>query len=187
MLIVHAGNRIDAPGRETPRFPAHAITGVRRRVLQLLSAVRPRLVVSAAASGADLIVLSCAQELHIPVAVYVPLPIEDFVRQSVVGSGDDWVKLFRDVIALARCGADASSVVVANLADHHEWWFEANNRLIALAQELGGDGEPLVALTIRPRSNGKKQSVTDHLADLAERVGAIVLTLDPLASDVLVG
>ena len=52
MILVHAGNRVDGPGRAgPPRFPEAQAEFVGWRLSRLLDVLRPRGVVSAAAAG----------------------------------------------------------------------------------------------------------------------------------------
>ena len=180
MLIVHAGNRIDVPGRATDRFPARQVAIVGESVRQLLATLRPTGVVSAAAAGADLIVLRLAQELAIPVHVLMPIDRDEFMRQSVLDNGQGWVAEFDQVLARAEVDPH-SDVVTMELDADGEWFHEANVRLLDLATRLAheaGDA-PLLAFTIRPRPGDDRPSVTDQFADLAAQAGVLVLTLDP--------
>ena len=51
MLLVHAGNRVDGPGRPGRRFPADHVADVRTRVARLLAALRPEAVVSSSSTA----------------------------------------------------------------------------------------------------------------------------------------
>lgn len=180
MLIVHAGNRIDAPGRATARFPASRVTAVAARVQQLFATLQPTRVISNAAAGADLIVLRTAQSMGIPVHVLMPIERGEFQRQSVIDSGADWVTEFNAVVANADADPH-SDVVPVDLDANGEWYYDANLRLLELATRLAAEADdaPLLAFTIRPMPTGVRPSVTDHFADLAEQAGVLVLTLDP--------
>src|SRR3954463_10142053 len=78
MLLVHAGNRVDAPDRADPRFPLEHLHDVHLRIGRLLAALSPRGVVSSAAAGADLIVLEEAASRGIPIHVVLPLVAPEF-------------------------------------------------------------------------------------------------------------
>jgi len=86
MWIVHAGNRIDAPDRAVPRFPAGNVEWFERRLRRFLGELRPTGVVSAAAAGADLLMLDVANELGIRIEIVLPLPIDEFVARAGSGS-----------------------------------------------------------------------------------------------------
>jgi hypothetical protein len=179
VFIVHAGNRIDAPGRAVDRFPAGRVPAITAEVQRLLATLQPTRVISNAAAGADLIVLHTAQTLGVPVHAVVPIERAEFVRQSVIDSGAEWLGLFDDVLGHAMADP-LSDVVTGDLAADGEWFHEANTRLLRLAAQLAQhDGDaPLLAFTIRPLVN-HGDSMTDHFADIAEQAGLVVLTLDP--------
>ena len=90
MLLVHAGNRLDLANRRGARFPSSQVPTVRTRVRQVLDTLRPSGVVSAAASGADLIVLEEAIIRSIAIHVVLPISREEFVNKSVADTGPDW-------------------------------------------------------------------------------------------------
>ena len=95
MLVVHAGNRVDAEGGRTPaRFPPEQVPVVRARLGRLLKHMRPLVVVSAAAAGSDLLVLEEALGLGIAVHVVLPAPRDDFRERSVADRGPVWLSAF---------------------------------------------------------------------------------------------
>jgi hypothetical protein len=181
VLIVHAGNRIDAPGRAVARFPADHVASVRSRVRLLLSTLQPSLVVSNAAAGSDLVVLHEAQQLGIATRVIVPIAQDEFVRQSVADSGAEWLDSFHEVLRYA--GEDRhSDVVHCGLPAEGEWFAAANARLLDEALRCADEATPpvpVLALTIRPKPVANNVSMTDHFAGLAEQAGLLVVTLDP--------
>ena len=188
MIIVHAGNRADAPGRADPRFPASTVERVTATVDRLLDAFRPSLVISAPASGADLIVLGAAQRREIPLHVIVPLESESFCAESVADGGPTWVRRYHHVLNAAE-KSDRDIVEHGDLAATEQWWLAANGWLIDAAAAAGDlTGLPVVALTIRPPAINAEPSVTDDLAHRAGQRGWLVLTIDPRpeGSDVIV-
>jgi hypothetical protein len=187
VLLVHAGNRPDAPDRTTPRFPVANVTAVRAQLEKVLSSLAPTAVVSAAAAGADLLVLDAAQSLGIVVHVLVPISAAEFVRRSVSDAGERWTAQFEAVLAGAT--RPGSSVVELDGHAGDGWLRAANAALVALARERAAPGEPVVALTVRPAQAAGERSITDDFAERALVNGWLVLTLDPRrpADGVLVG
>jgi len=72
-----------------------------------------------------------------------------------------------------------SSVVELDGSADGDWLQEANDALVDLARRRAKDGEPIVALTIRPVNGDEPRSVTDDFAERAADAGWLVLTLDP--------
>jgi len=177
VLIVHAGNRIDAPDRGVPRFPASQVGAVAQRVGRLLDVMKPAGVVSAPAAGADLIVLDEARRRGIPLHVFLPIDTDEFVRVSIADHDTEWLGLFEAVMDHAR--DDASSSVCRGESDANaDWYLQAQQGLLAHANELAA-GDLVVALTVRPPAGEVPHSATDEFADRAGRAGLIVLTVDP--------
>ena len=164
------------------RFPMSQVPLVTARLALLLDTLAPVAVVSAAAAGADLLVLAEAQRLGLAVHILLPIPEEEFVAASVADGGPEWVTMFADVIGAAR--ADPSSSIEAlDMRGVPRWYVAANGVLLDLARRIarrdGGDDEHVLALTVRPVGTEDPPSATDDLAARARRAGLSVLTLDP--------
>jgi hypothetical protein len=179
VLLVHAGNRLDLANRRTARFPASQVPTVRARVSQLLDTLRPSNVVSAAASGADLIVLEEAIARGIAIHVVLPITRQEFVDKSVADAGPEWVRSFEAVLQHASIGR-GSSVLQGDGVASGQWYLAAHDELLGRAMALA-DGQPVVALTIRPPEGEHPPSGTDEFASRAERMGLLVLSIDPRA------
>ena len=64
--------------------------------------MQPAGVVSAPAAGADLIVLDEARDAPIPLHVFLPIEVDEFVRASVADHDTEWLGLFETVMDHAR-------------------------------------------------------------------------------------
>jgi hypothetical protein len=177
VLVVHAGNRTDEPGSTPARFAESAVPAVTERVNRLLTVLQPRIVVSAPAAGADLLVLATAQQLGIPVHVLLPLPHPDFEARSVADRGERWVARFHAVVN-AAASTPGSSLQVEDLRNDPRWYQTANGLLVEAARQRAREGD-VVALTIRPTGGEHPPSVTDEFATRAQQAGFVVMTLDP--------
>lgn len=178
MLIVHAGNRIDAPGRATKRFPAEHEADVRTRVGRLLTALAPDGVVSAPAAGADVIVLQEADSRGIPIHVVVPLDVDAFEAASVADQGPRWVDAYRRVIARARTAPN--TLVEHHMTAESEWYKPANAVILGRAAAVAGSlGALVAALVVRPPSAEGTGSVTDDFVTRARVDGTPVIGIDP--------
>jgi hypothetical protein len=179
VLVVHAGNRIDLPDRPTARFAEREVPMVAARVGHLLTTLRPFAVVSAAAAGADLVVLEEAIRRGVGAHVVLPIERNEFVRQSVADTGSEWVQRFDAV--LAHVSVDNRCSVVEGDADPSTPWYEGgHDQLLRRAEKLAR-GDVVVALTVRPPEGETPPSVSDAFAALAERLGILTLCIDPRA------
>jgi len=177
VLLVHSGNRIDLAGRRVVRFPSTQVPVVQARIARLLETLRPTDVVSAAAAGADLIVLEEAIRLGINVHVVLTVARDEFVEQSVMDAGPEWVTRFESVVRHVST-VDGCSLTESDDAPDHEWYLAALDQLLGRAEALAAN-RTIAALTVRPPEGEVPPSVTDDFAARAERIGLLVLTIDP--------
>ena len=89
-VVVLAGRRVDAAEAEAPRFPAHNLATVEERISELLRESDARVLVCAAACGADILALEAASNLGIRRRVVLPYSRELFRETSVVDRPGDW-------------------------------------------------------------------------------------------------
>ena len=150
---------------------------VRDRVGRLLDALRPSGVVSAAAAGADLIVLEEAIQRELDIHVIMPIAPDEFVAQSVIDAGSEWVDRFDAVLSHIsthpRC-----SVTQGDGAADDEWYLAANDELLDRAEAVAGS-EIIVALAVRPPEGETPPSVTDDFVARSGRLGLLVMCIDP--------
>ena len=177
VLLVHSGNRIDVVDRPTARFPSTQVPVVRARVARVLDAFRPSDVVSAAAAGADLIVLEEAIHRGINAHVVLPIAAEEFVNQSVSDAGAEWVSRFRAVLQHVS-NSNGCSLLQGDEASDEAWYLAGHDQILTRAETVAG-GEAIVALTVRPPEGEIPPSVTDRFAMRAERMGLLELCIDP--------
>jgi hypothetical protein len=104
-VIVATGHRVDAAGRQSARFPntqeciekvkawlREAVESEKAQTKGLLSGL------AGAASGTDLLFHEVCAELGINTTVVLPIPKEDYRRESVAGGGPDWVERFNRLV-----------------------------------------------------------------------------------------
>ncbi len=150
---------------------------VRASVGRLLDALQPSGVVSVAAAGADLIVLDETIQRGVDAHVVLPIAMVEFVKQSVVDAGPEWVGMF-DAVLRHVCSDNRCSVAQGHDDPTAEWYRVAHDQLIRRAEEVAG-GQTIVALTIRPPEGEHPPSVTDDFAARAEQLGWLGLCIDP--------
>jgi hypothetical protein len=104
-VIVATGHRADAPGRQTPRFPntpasiAKATAWLREAIEAEKAATEGTVSgIGGAASGTDLLFHEVCMELAVRTAVVLPIPIEDYRRESVADGGAEWIERFNRLV-----------------------------------------------------------------------------------------
>jgi hypothetical protein len=191
VIVVHAGHRIDKSGQDADRFPAERIGSVYRRGYLYLQEHRPTAVVSAAANGADLLVLRAAEDLFIPFHVVLPIPLDEFRRRAVDDRGPDWSEAFDRAIDRA-----AAVVWTDELASFDDWYRRGNDFILDTANELALNGDrfgpdanratgetragPIRALAVLAGTSSARSSTTADFVQKARRRGWPVSVIDPL-------
>ena len=100
-VIAFSGHMIDSPGRATARFPAGIEGAVRAAVENAVAASMPMIGYAQAACGSDILfceaILAREQELNI----VLPFSRHDYIEQSVVRGGRNWLARFERVMSMA--------------------------------------------------------------------------------------
>jgi hypothetical protein len=90
-VFLFSGHMIDAPGRPTPRFPPSCELAAAREiaaVLDRLGAGPADLAISQAAAGGDILFLEAAEARGLHCRVMLPFDEPEFIRLSILPSGD---------------------------------------------------------------------------------------------------
>jgi hypothetical protein len=180
MILVHAGNRVDAADRGGPsRFPESQVGFVEERLARLLDALRPRVVVSAAAAGADLLLLEKALSTEGVGEVHVVLPFSAtrFRETSVADRGGAWTERYDRV--LSRVQGREGSGVYPHDESPDDAGFRAGNRLLVEHAQQVADGDGVLALAVRPRPGDTEPSITDNFVAVARLHDLTVIDIDP--------
>jgi hypothetical protein len=180
VLVVHAGNRIDGPDRPQPRFPPEREAAVAERLGELLDVLAPQGVVTAAAGGADLLLIEAAEKRGIPTHLVLPCARGRFREHSVDDQGSRWAAAFERAVLLATSDG-AGSLVELNLEPDEEGLRAANQALIDRARDLRPGG--VLAVAVHPPGGGDPPSVTDDFVARARRAGLFVVEIDPMGDE----
>jgi hypothetical protein len=115
-VAICSGHMIDAPDRETPRFPEAKAEAARVKVAQQLEEWKvgeSDLAICGGACGADLLFAEECLRRGAQIRLLLAQAVDDFVHDSVRHAGEDWVRRFHallektDVEILPSEGGDA--------------------------------------------------------------------------------
>ena len=129
-VLVFSGHRIDAPGRESPRFPSGAaqqaaeLIGAAVRHEQDLAVGAPVVGFAGGASGGDILFHETCEQLGIPTTMMLALPPRAFAIRSVADAGPEWAARFERL-----CKTHPARVLAHAAADDPESddvWQRAN-------------------------------------------------------------
>lgn len=106
-VILFTGHRVDAEGRETPRFPPDREDQVRTMIFDALTREKQNteeklLGITGGASGGDILFHEVCDELDIPTRMYLALPVNDYIKASVMDGGPAWVERFKHLFESKR-------------------------------------------------------------------------------------
>lgn len=151
-VILATGHMVDLPSRAAQRFPPGEVPRVAASIEQTLAEwdVGPgTTLVCGGARGADILAAELALTRGASVVVSLPLPLEQFVEESVAVPDDDqaWVERFRAVLA--------RSDVLAPVDPGGDDAFGRNNdRMVEHANAIGSGVANLIAVWDGRRGDG---------------------------------
>jgi hypothetical protein len=180
--ILFTGHQVDAPGRTEPRFPADMEPRARQAIHDAVAdeARDGAVGIAGAASGGDILFHEVCAELGVPTLLYLALPPDAYIKESVAPAGGDWVRRFRAIESRFP-----SAPVLANTTDLPEWlsrrgnysiWQRNNLWMLNEALARGPRDVTLVALWNGKTGDGP--GGTADMIDIAGKRGATVRVLD---------
>lgn len=148
--LLFTGHRIDAPGREQPRFPASAEWRAKRMIRQAIEKILARLDgipltgIAGGASGGDILFHELCREAKVPTTVYLALPAEEYAARSVDDAGPEWTRRYWQLLERlpAKVLADNAPRAFAKLGV----WQRCNLWMLEAALHEGNAGVALIAL-----------------------------------------
>ena len=118
---------------------------------------------SAAANGADLIILAEAQRLGVATHVVLPLPTEAFLEASVAGSDPAWVELYRTGARRRQRPRPISTVDQRSIMDEDpEWYLVANGLILERARERSPAIDEAIVATHGAADRGRVAAERDR-------------------------
>jgi hypothetical protein len=184
-LVLFTGHRIDAAGRENPRFPA-AKEGVARNAIRAALEGEKNIThgsmlgVAGGANGGDLLFLELCEELNIPTQMMLALPEDQFVEQSVQADDLAWVRRF-----YAQLEKHPHAPVLSKTPELPKWlqfkkgydvW--QRNNLWLLGEALCRTPAHLTVIALWDGKTGDGPGGTEHMVALARERGARILHLN---------
>jgi hypothetical protein len=172
-ILLFTGHRIDAPNREKPRFPADKEEVARQKIKEAVAGEMATsgcisYGIAGGASGGDILFHEVCEELGISTQLYLALPRDQYVTESVAPAGPKWVDRFD------RLHKKVPFRILSNSAELPRWLSEKPNYSLwqrnnlwilhnALA-DAGGENVALIALW-----NGEKGDAPGGTEDLVQK------------------
>jgi hypothetical protein len=183
-VILFTGHRIDAPGRQKPRFPAAKENQARSMILEAVSREKDKtpgklLGISGAASGGDILFHEICAELEIPSQMYLVLPKIEYIKASVADNGPGWVERFK------RLFEQKPPEILSDSGELPRWlrakkgysiWQRSNLWMLHSALAISNDNLTLIALWNGEVGDGP--GGTEDMVARAQDRGATFIHLD---------
>jgi hypothetical protein len=193
-VFLFTGHQIDSPDRPSPRFPADREPVARAKIKEVLEAELAvlkgqTLGIAGAASGGDILFLEVCAQVGITTDVYLALPANAFINESVASAGGNWVTRFRTLMAKQEEKAkQAKKELQPPLADkkkmpiwlqakeNYDIWQRNNLWMLHHALHRGGRNTTLIALW--DGGGGDGPGGTKDMITQARALGARTILID---------
>jgi len=183
-VILFTGHRIDAEGREMPRFPPDREDQARAMIVEAVSKEKEKtkeklLGISGGASGGDILFHEVCEELDIPTKMYLALPKNEYIKASVADGGPNWVERFKRLFNLKQ------SEILTESGELPKWlrskpaysiWQRSNLWMLHNALYIANDNLTLIALWNGEAGDGP--GGTEDMVKRAQDRGATFIHLD---------
>ena len=186
-VIVFAGHRIDAPGRERPRFPARlaeaAGAAIRAQVVEEKRLARgPMLGIAGGASGGDILFHEACAAEDVATRLLLALPADAFAVRSVQGAGPEWIERYRALCRRLTPTVLADSEELPRwLADKRDYTIWNRNNLWLLHAALAVDDAEITLIVLWDGRGGDGPGGTADMVQRAKSRDVKVLRIDPAA------
>jgi len=184
-VLLFTGHMIDAPGRSEPRFPPDKIEIAREKIAEAVTAEQQlaggiAYGIAGGANGGDIIFHQVCEAMGIPTRIFLAVPREIYIRESVASAGPQWIEEFNRLVKSRPVRVLCDSKELPRwLQDkpHYNIWQRNNlwNLHNALAA-AGGENVTLIALWNGATGDGP--GGTADMVQKAQERGAKTLILD---------
>ncbi len=102
-VLLFTGHMIDAPNRPEPRFPASMVEVAKQKIAETIASEQQiaggiLFGVAGCASGGDILFHQVCEAMNISTRIFLALPKDLYVRESVATAGPEWVEQFHRLV-----------------------------------------------------------------------------------------
>jgi hypothetical protein len=186
--LLFTGHRIDSPGREQPRFPADKEDAARHAIEEVVEKELARvdgqvIGIAGGASGGDILFHEVCADLNIPTTLYLAMPRDEYVKESVRDGGPGWVDRFdRLYERLPRRELSRSKELPPwlrsrpeSMPDYTIW---QRNNLWSLFNAMGCGSHLVTLIALWDGEAGDGPGGTKDMVNKADESGAKTILLD---------
>ncbi len=182
--LLFTGHMIDAAERTTPRFPAGKEIAIKTKIKEaiqqeIITAGSPVTGIAGGACGGDILFHEVCAELGIPSKLFLAIPREQFIKNSVAFAGPGWVSRLDSLIRKLPVFVLADSEILPGwLRKKPGYDIWKRNNLWQLHAALSNGGLHITLLALWDGKSGDGPGGTEHLVSEARQKGARTVKLD---------
>jgi hypothetical protein len=185
-VLVFSGHRLDAPGREEPRFPPtpEAVAEARRLIAEAVEAERggadgPVVGLAGGASGGDILFHEVCAEQDVDTTLYLAGPRDAYVARSVADAGPEWVERFDRLLERLPSRILGERLEVPDwLASKPGYSVWRRSNLWLLHNALAQGSSRVVVIALWNGEAGDGPGGTAHMVETARSRGGWAVVLD---------
>jgi len=183
-VLLFTGHMIDTPGRPEPRFPPDKEGVARQAIQQAIETERRRpggvtFGLAGGASGGDVLFHEICAELGIPTRLFLALPRDPYIQESVAPANGNWVERFDRLTEKLPVRVLAESQDLPSwLAMKRDYDIWQRNNLWMLHNALAEGGEHVTLIALWNGQGGDGPGGTGDLVERARQRQARVVILD---------
>ncbi|MBE7174285.1 MAG: hypothetical protein INR73_27170 [Williamsia sp.] len=182
--LLFTGHMIDSPDRPEPRFPEELAPLVKEKIRQAVQEEKDKIEgsmqgIAGGACGGDILFHEVCLELGIESMLYLALPRELFIAESVQDAGPEWIERFDhlytrlDKRVLAK--TKALPKWLQKKGTYSIW--ERNNAWM-LNSALANSGLHMTMIALWDGKSGDGPGGTQHMVNRARERGAKIVIID---------
>ena len=182
--LLFTGHMIDKKDRATPRFPESIEPSVRAAIKEAVQSQKDKYgdqlkAIAGGACGGDILFHEVCAELGVEAELYLVLPREQFIVESVDFAGNKWVDRFDDLFQ------KLPKQILSNTKDLPKWlqskldytiWERNNLWMLNSALVCGGINMTMIA--VWDGQGGDGAGGTEHMVQAAKSRGAKTIVID---------
>jgi len=185
-VLLFTGHMIDAPGRKEPRFPPEKVEVAKQKIAEAVAAEQQiaggiAYGIAGCASGGDILFHQVCESMNIPTRIFLAVPRELYIRESVAPAGPQWIDEFNRLLRPPRsvrvlCDSKDLPRWLQDKPNYNVW---QRNNLWNLHNALaaaGGENVTLIALW--NGASGDGPGGTADMVQKAQQRGAKTIILD---------
>jgi hypothetical protein len=182
--LLFTGHMIDKPGRAESRFPAQKEAAVKRKIKEIIEEEKSKADgnyrgISGGACGGDILFHEACAELGIQTELYLAVPREQFIVESVQFAGQKWVERLNHLYSILPHQILSQKQELPQwLQGKKDYSIWERNNLWMLNGALSNGGLHMTLIALWDGKGGDSAGGTEHMVKEAMTKGAVVRVID---------